>query len=86
MSAKFDNIGGLKPKAAVKSAGAVVGRVESIVFDDKIFRARVPWRWTVATSSPKTARSKFHQRPVGQSNTSALRQVPQTRFWLRVTP
>lgn len=37
----FDNIGGLKPKAAVKSAGVVVGRVESIVFDDKSFQARV---------------------------------------------
>ena len=39
--AKFDNIGGLKPKAAVKSAGVVVGRVESIGFDDKSFQARV---------------------------------------------
>lgn len=38
---KFDNIGGLKPKAAVKSAGVVVGRVEAIVFDDKSFQARV---------------------------------------------
>lgn len=39
--AKFDNIGGLKPKAAVKSAGVVVGRVESITFDDEVFQARV---------------------------------------------
>lgn len=39
--AKFDNIGGLKPRAAVKSAGVVVGRVESITFDDKSFRANV---------------------------------------------
>lgn len=39
--AKFDNIGGLKPKAAVKSSGVVVGRVESITFDDKTFQARV---------------------------------------------
>ncbi|MDD2924360.1 outer membrane lipid asymmetry maintenance protein MlaD [Rhodoferax sp.] len=39
--ATFDNIGGLKPKAAVKSAGVVVGRVESIAFDDKSFQARV---------------------------------------------
>lgn len=35
VTARFDNIGGLKPKAAVKSAGVVVGRVESITFDDK---------------------------------------------------
>lgn len=41
LSAKFDNVGGLKPKAAVRSAGVVVGRVEKIVFDDKYFQARV---------------------------------------------
>jgi len=41
VAAKFDNIGGLKPKAAVKSAGVVVGRVDKIVFDDKSFQARV---------------------------------------------
>lgn len=39
--AKFDNIGGLKPRAAVKSAGVVVGRVESITFDDKSYQANV---------------------------------------------
>jgi phospholipid/cholesterol/gamma-HCH transport system substrate-binding protein len=39
--ARFDNIGGLKRQAAVKSAGVVVGRVESIVFDDKSYQARV---------------------------------------------
>jgi phospholipid/cholesterol/gamma-HCH transport system substrate-binding protein len=41
VTAKFDNIGGLKPKAALKSAGVVVGRVESITFDDKSFQALV---------------------------------------------
>ena len=41
VTAKFDNIGGLKPKAAVKSAGVVVGRVDNIVFDDKSFQAKV---------------------------------------------
>lgn len=41
VAARFDNIGGLKPRAAVKSAGVVVGRVESITFDDKTFRAQV---------------------------------------------
>ena len=41
ISARFDNIGGLKPKAAIKSAGVVVGRVESITFDDKVFQAVV---------------------------------------------
>jgi phospholipid/cholesterol/gamma-HCH transport system substrate-binding protein len=41
VTARFDNIGGLKPKSAVRSSGVVVGRVESIVFDDKTFQARV---------------------------------------------
>jgi phospholipid/cholesterol/gamma-HCH transport system substrate-binding protein len=41
VTAKFDNVGGLKPKAAVRSAGVVVGRVEKMVFDDKTFQARV---------------------------------------------
>lgn len=41
IDAKFDNIGGLKPRAAVKSAGVVVGRVETIAFDGKSFQARI---------------------------------------------
>ena len=41
VSARFDNIGGLKRQAAVKSAGVVVGRVESVTFDDKTFQATV---------------------------------------------
>jgi phospholipid/cholesterol/gamma-HCH transport system substrate-binding protein len=39
--ANFDNIGGLKPRAPVKSAGVVVGRVASIAFDNTKFNARV---------------------------------------------
>ena len=41
VTAHFDNIGGLKPKAAVRSAGVVVGRVANIGFDDERFQARV---------------------------------------------
>ena len=41
VTARFDNIGGLKPKSAVRSAGVVVGRVESILFDDKTYQASV---------------------------------------------
>ena len=39
VNARFDNIGGLKPRAPVKSAGVVVGRVVSIRFDDKTYNA-----------------------------------------------
>lgn len=41
VTAKFDNIGGLKPGAAVKSAGVVVGRVKTIEFDGESFQAKV---------------------------------------------
>ena len=41
VTARFDNIGGLKPKAAVRSAGVVVGRVQSIGFDVTTYQARV---------------------------------------------
>jgi phospholipid/cholesterol/gamma-HCH transport system substrate-binding protein len=41
VSAKFDNIGGLKRQAAVKSAGVVVGRVDAITFDTKSYQALV---------------------------------------------
>lgn len=39
--ANFDNIGGLKKRAPVKSAGVVVGRVEDIVFDTESYEATV---------------------------------------------
>jgi phospholipid/cholesterol/gamma-HCH transport system substrate-binding protein len=38
---KFDNIGGLKVRAPVKSAGVVVGRVASIGFDTNTYQAVV---------------------------------------------
>ncbi|CAN7153076.1 outer membrane lipid asymmetry maintenance protein MlaD [Massilia sp. LjRoot122] len=41
VTGKFDNIGGLKPQAPVKSAGVVVGRVGEISFDDKTYQALV---------------------------------------------
>ena len=42
--AEFDNIGGLKVRAPVKSAGVVVGRVENIALDTRNFRANVSLR------------------------------------------
>ena len=41
LQADFDNIGGLKARSPVKSAGVVVGRVTSITFNNKTFRANV---------------------------------------------
>jgi phospholipid/cholesterol/gamma-HCH transport system substrate-binding protein len=42
--AEFDNIGGLKVRAPVKSAGVVVGRVEAIALDQQKYMAKVSIR------------------------------------------
>jgi len=41
VSARFDNVGGLKVKAAVTMAGVRIGRVSAIAFDDKKYQALV---------------------------------------------
>jgi len=59
VSARFDNIGGLKARAAVKSAGVVVGRVESIGFDDKTFQATVVMQLERRFGFPKDTSAKI---------------------------
>ena len=44
LEARFDNVSGLKPRAPVKSAGVVVGRVESIRLDPASYEAVVTLR------------------------------------------
>ena len=41
VQASFDNIGGLKVRAPIKSAGVVVGRVSDIRFDNQTYQAIV---------------------------------------------
>src|SRR3954447_23590943 len=57
--AKFDNIGGLKRQAAVKSAGVVVGRVESVELDGKSFQARVKLALETRYVFPKDSSMKI---------------------------
>ena len=56
---RFDNIGGLKAKAAVKSAGVVVGRVSAIKFDDKTFQATVVMQLEERYRFPKDSSAKI---------------------------
>lgn len=56
---KFDNIGGLKPRAPVKSAGVVVGRVADIRFDDKSFQAVVTLNLESGYKFPKDTSAKI---------------------------
>src|SRR5690606_31455280 len=59
VQAQFDNIGGLKPRAAVRSAGVVVGRVASIDFDNQTFRARVLLALDERFDFPKDSSAKI---------------------------
>ena len=59
VNALFDNIGGLKKQAPVKSAGVVVGRVQDIRFDDKSFQAKVVLAMDVQYQFPKDSSLKI---------------------------
>lgn len=51
--AAFENIGGLKARAPVKSAGVVVGRVADISFDSQAYEALVTMRIDKRYAFPK---------------------------------
>ncbi|QBQ96529.1 outer membrane lipid asymmetry maintenance protein MlaD [Paraburkholderia pallida] len=56
---KFDNIGGLKPRAPVKSAGVTVGRVASIGFDTNTYQALVTINLDQQYQFPKDTSAKI---------------------------
>jgi len=51
--ARFENIGGLKIRAPVKSAGVVVGRVADVRFDNEAYEAAVTLRLDKRYTFPK---------------------------------
>ena len=57
VEARFDNIGGLKVRGPVRSAGVLVGRVADIHFDNERFQAKVTlaldsrYKWPKDTSA-----------------------------------
>lgn len=59
VTGKFENIGGLKPQAPVKSAGVVVGRVGEIKFDDKTYQALVTLQLEAGYKFPKDSSLKI---------------------------
>jgi phospholipid/cholesterol/gamma-HCH transport system substrate-binding protein len=59
VKAKFDNIGGLKVRAPVKSAGVVVGRVAEIRFDNQSFEAVVTMNIDRRYEFPKDTSAKI---------------------------
>ena len=59
ITAQFDDIGGLKPKAAVRSGGVVVGRVAGISFDDERYQARIDLDMDARFKFPKDSSLKI---------------------------
>ena len=59
IKANFDNIGGLKKRAPVKSAGVVVGRVEDIGFDSETYEATVAFSIEKRYEFPKDTSAKI---------------------------
>jgi phospholipid/cholesterol/gamma-HCH transport system substrate-binding protein len=53
VTALFDNVGGLKPRAPVKSAGVTVGRVSSISLDGRTFQGVVTMELEQRFAFPK---------------------------------
>lgn len=59
VTARFDNIGGLKRGAPVKSAGVVVGRVGDIGFDATTYQASVTIDFEKRFTFPKDSSAKI---------------------------
>lgn len=59
LQARFDNIGGLKARAPVRSAGVVVGRVTSIKLDPKTYQGVVTLQMNAGVEFPKDSSAKI---------------------------
>jgi len=59
LTARFDNIGGLKVRAPVRSAGVVVGRVTAIALDAKTYQGVVTMQVDRDFAFPKDSSAKI---------------------------
>ena len=59
VQAKFSNIGGLKVRAPVKSAGVVVGRIADIRFDNESYEAIVSMTLDYSYQFPRDTTAKI---------------------------
>jgi phospholipid/cholesterol/gamma-HCH transport system substrate-binding protein len=59
IAARFDNIGGLKVRAPVRSAGVTVGRVTAITLDAKTFQGVVKLTLDRSIQFPKDSSAKI---------------------------
>jgi phospholipid/cholesterol/gamma-HCH transport system substrate-binding protein len=59
VTARFDNIGGLKPRSPIRSAGVTVGRVTAISLDTKTFQGVVTMEIDAGVQFPKDSSAKI---------------------------
>jgi phospholipid/cholesterol/gamma-HCH transport system substrate-binding protein len=59
LQARFDNIGSLKPRAPVRSAGVTVGRVTAIRLDPKTFQGLVTMEIQHGVEFPRDSSAKI---------------------------
>ncbi|MBP7914417.1 MAG: outer membrane lipid asymmetry maintenance protein MlaD [Vitreoscilla sp.] len=59
LQARFDNIGGLKARAPVRSAGVVVGRVTKIALDAKTYQGVVTLEISQGVEFPRDSSAKI---------------------------
>ncbi len=59
VQARFDNIGGLKPRAPVRSAGVTVGRVSKVTLDAKTYQGVVTLDIDSGVQFPKDSSAKI---------------------------
>ena len=59
ITARFDNIGGLKVRAPVKSAGVTVGRVSGIALDPQSYQGRVTMELDASVRFPADTSAKI---------------------------
>ena len=59
LQARFDNIGGLKPRAPVRSAGVNVGRVSSIALDPRTYQGVVTLEISKGIEFPRDSSAKI---------------------------
>ena len=77
VTARFDNIGGLKVRSPVKSAGVTVGRVKAIVLDTNTYQGTVTMELEQGVMFPSDTSAKIltsglARRPIHRSGAGRI--------------
>ena len=84
VTARFDNIGGLKVRAPVKSAGVTVGRVKAIALDTNTYQGRVTMELEQGVMFPSDTSAKILTSGYSATSSSGWCRAGPTRIWSQV--